>query len=266
MARIVSPRGMLEPWALNHRRWKKRLAWILYQRQDLERASGLHATAQSEAENLRKLGLNAPIFVVPNGIQPPPDDYVELKPSTTGAPRIQRAVFLSRVHPKKGLPMLAEAWRRLRPHGWRMVVVGPDEDGHLAEVKALAVRLGIAQDWEFHPQAFGDEKWRRLAEADLMILPTYSENFGSVVPEALLVETPVITTTGAPWQGLQSQSCGWWTTPTIDGIEDALREAIKLSPQARREMGSRGRLWALREFAWPDLAKRMTQAYDSLRK
>lgn len=262
IARMVSPRGMLEPWALNHRRWKKRLAWALYQRRDLEYATGLHATAQSEAENFQKLGLTPPIFVVPNGVQIPPNNYLEFKPRTLAASRVQRAVFLSRIHPKKGLPMLAEAWRRVRPTNWKMVVIGPDECGHLAEIKAIAARLEIAQDWEFLPQAFGEEKWRRLAEADVMILPTYSENFGNAVAEALMAETPVITTTGAPWQGLRSNRCGWWISPTIEGVEEALRSAFSKTPQELREMGRRGREWARVEFAWPNLALQMKEVYE----
>lgn len=255
---------MLEPWALHHRRWKKKFAWTLYQKHDLQSAAALHATASSEAENLLALGLKPPVFVVPNGIQPPPDHYLTFKPNSISDQKVRCAVFLSRIHPKKGLPILAEAWSRVRPVNWKMNIVGPDEEGHLAEVKALTARLGIAAAWEFHSQALGDEKWKRLAEAELMILPTYSENFGNVIPEALLVETPVITTTGAPWQGLEVNRCGWWTAPTLEGIEAALREAIDLSPQTRREMGARGRQWALGEFAWPDLVVQMIDAYSSV--
>jgi hypothetical protein len=66
--RVVSTRGMLEPWAMNHKRWKKRLAWWLYQRRDLQRAVALHATARSEADHLRQLGLRNAISIIPNGV------------------------------------------------------------------------------------------------------------------------------------------------------------------------------------------------------
>lgn len=269
--RVVSPHGMLEPWALSHRKWKKRLAWALYQRRDLERASSLHATSAMEAGNIRRLGISRPVFTVPNGIAEPESTFRDVgqwagdgRGAVGGARDVQRqAVFLSRLHPKKGLPMLADAWSRVRPPGWRMVVVGPDEGGHRAEVEARIARLGLDPCWEFRDQADGDEKWRALADAELSILPTYSENFGNVVPESLLVETPVLTTTGAPWSGLVDQQCGWWVEPTVDGLAAGLQAACSLSPETLREMGRRGRDWAQREFAWPGIAQRMIAAYEA---
>ena len=153
---------------------------------------------------------------------------------------LRQAVFLSRIHPKKGLPMLADAWSRVRPAGWRMVVVGPDEGGHRAEVESHVARLGLDGCWEFRDQADGDEKWRVLADAELSILPTYSENFGNVVPESLLVETPVLTTTGAPWAGLIEQRCGWWVEPTVDGLAAGLQAACALPTETAARDGAAG--------------------------
>jgi glycosyltransferase involved in cell wall biosynthesis len=270
--RIMSPRGMLEPWALNHRKWKKRLAWWLYQRRDLHSVAGLHATAESEAKQLRRLGLKAPILVAANGVTIPDVLIEESRNVEKHAPLVSRAnmqrtaLFLSRVHPKKGLPLLVEAWVKAQPDNWKMRVVGPDEDGHLAKVKRLVEQAGLSVTWQFEDSLEGSAKWQAMAEADLFILPSYSENFGIVVAESLAAGTPVITTTGAPWKGLQERSCGWWVEPESDALTAALREATGMSVEDRKAMGERGREWVRQDFAWPGIAEKMERFYKELLK
>ena len=257
--RVVSPRGMLEPWALSHRRWKKKLAWGLYQRADLRRAAALHATAQTEADQFRHLGLCNPITVIPNGIDGPAFEG-PLDPRD-GA---RTALFLSRVHAKKGLPLLVEAWAKVRPVGWRMKVVGPDEDGHLAVVMGLVQRAGLAETWDFCGEIDDREKWGAYRQADVFILPTHSENFGMVVAEALAAGVPVITTRGCPWEGLLAHGCGWWVEPTADGLAAALQDACSQPDEALRSMGQRGCQWMESEFGWKMIAQRMTTLYEAV--
>jgi glycosyltransferase involved in cell wall biosynthesis len=257
--RVVSPRGMLEPWALGHRRWKKKLAWELYQRADLRRAAALHATAQTEADQFRRLGLRNPITVIPNGIDVPRFEGVQ--DSCAGG---RTALFLSRVHTKKGLPLLVEAWARVRPEGWRMKVVGPDENGHVAVVKALVQRAGLAETWEFCEEVGDQEKWDAYRQANLFILPTHSENFGMVVAEALAAGVPVITTRGCPWEGLLAHGCGWWVEPTAEGLAVALQDACSQPDEALRSMGRRGFQWMESEFGWTMIAQRMTPLYEAV--
>lgn len=270
---FVSPHGMLEPWALNHHRWRKSAAWYIYQRRDLTAAATIHATAKSEAEQIRNLGFDQPICVIPNGVAPPPPGLqkaaiakLSVRDSRSGGlpNRKRTAIFLSRFHPKKGLPMLAEAWRRVRPEGWRLLAVGPDEDGHRHEIESLVAKLGIAEDWEFRDMAPWAEKWRLLANADLFVLPTHSENFGNVVAEALIAGTPALTTTGAPWSELVQRRCGWWVEPDVDAIADALKNGCSQSQDSLNAMGRRGREWASAEFAWEGIARRMRAAYAAV--
>lgn len=263
--RVVSPRGMLEPWALSHKKWKKKLAWWGYQRRDLRAAALLHATAGSEAVNLRRLGLKNVIVVVPNGVAMP--DWRESGPMTCGIvqeKQVRTAVFLSRIQKKKGLPMLVEAWARVRPAGWRMRVVGPDEEGHLAEVRELVEKAGLGASWSFEGALFGEAKWELLREADLFILPTHSENFGIAVAEALAAGVPVITTRGAPWDGLETRDCGWWTEIAAEGIAAALKEATGLPQGKLAAMGRRGRSWVAEAFGWESIADRMLEAYRTI--
>lgn len=257
ISRVVSPRGMLEPWAMSYRSWKKKVAWHTYQRADLESACLLHATAQSEASHLRAYGLTAPIVVAPNGVDVSTEP---LAPHEDGrAPKT--ALFLSRLHPKKGLLDLVEAWRRLRPPHWRLRIVGPDEGGHQREVLAAVVAAGLRDVIDFKDQVAGDAKWRHYRESDLFVLPSYSENFGIVVAEALRAGLPVITTQATPWSELASDGCGWWIATGVDSLEVALRQALTLTSEERRAMGQAGRRLVERRYTWPAVAEIMMENY-----
>ena len=257
---VASPWGMLEPSALGYRAWRKALAWRLFQRRDLAGAALLHAISEMEAETFRGAGLANAVAVAPNGVDFPP--ALPLRPMTSAPPRT--ALFLSRLHPKKGLADLAAAWREARPAGWRMLVAGPDESGHRAEIEATVRSLGMANEWEFAGPVDSARKWELYAAADLFVLPTHSENFGLVVAEALAAGCPVLTTRRAPWPGLLDHACGWWIDPGWETLASALREACALTDSARRAMGARGAEWVRREFTWESAATTLAAAYDRL--
>jgi glycosyltransferase involved in cell wall biosynthesis len=252
----ISTRGMLTSWALRHHRWKKRLAWWAYQRWILRQAALFHVTSQEEVDQLRRLGFNQPAAVIPNGVPLP-----ELVRPGTPEGEARRALFLSRLHPKKGLPMLLQAWAEVHPEGWTLELVGPNEDGHRAELEAQAQRLGLDSQVQFAGPVSDDEKWDVYRRANLFILPTHSENFGIVVAEALAAEVPVITTTGAPWADLEVHDCGWWVEPRAEAIAGALRKATALDPDERTAMGTRGRRLVEEQYSWPGVAEEMTAAY-----
>jgi glycosyltransferase involved in cell wall biosynthesis len=259
---VISPRGMLEPWSMNHKRIKKKVAWWLYQRKDLRSAALLHATAVPEAKNLEALCLGVPVVAIPNGVTPGSTLHTEVRLDVGKGPRT--VLFLGRIHPKKGLPLWVEAWAKVRPQGWRMRIIGPDEGGHAAEVRRLVQEAGLSNDWSVETPLEGDEKWEALANADVFVLPTFSENFGIVVAEALVAGTPVITTTGTPWDGLHAHRCGWWVPPSVNGLAGAFKDAIALPAGARREMGLRGREWMQRDFSWEGIGRAMLDTYRKL--
>lgn len=253
---VIQPRGMLEPWALAYRSWKKRLALLLYQWRDLVSAVLLVATAEQEAENFRKLGLRQPIAVIPNGTDLP--EWRD-RAYPKGSPRTM--LFLSRIHQKKGLLELVQAWKTIKPIGWKMVIAGPDEGGHQKIVEAAIRQAGLQDDFTFAGSVYGDEKEALYRSADLFVLPTFSENFGLVVAEALACGVPVITTKGAPWQGLLTHRCGWWIDIGVEPLAAALREAMNLPPDTLRDMGQRGRTYVEQNFGWPGIAEQMLSVY-----
>lgn len=253
---VSAPKGMASAWALAHRRAKKRAAWLAYQRRALAGAALLQATAQSEVQDVLRLGLGIPVALVPHGVAEPPAS-VTAWPRATG----RRAVFLSRVHPKKGLPMLVEAWARVRPAGWELVLAGRDEGGHRAEIEAQAEAAGLSDGVQFVGDLGDADKWGLLASADLFVLPTHSENFGIVVAEALAAGLPVLTTRGAPWAVLDTERCGWWTDVSAAAIAAALAEATSLSDAERQAMGERGRRYAAAHLRWDRAADEMMAAY-----
>jgi glycosyltransferase involved in cell wall biosynthesis len=159
---------------------------------------------------------------------------------------------------------LVEAWAKVRPEGWRMKVVGPDEQHHSAEVKALVQQAGIADAWGFTGEISDREKLAVYEQADLFILPSYSENFGMAVAEALSAGLPVITTKGCPWEGLQRHDCGRWVAPTVDGLAAGLRELCAASDDELLAMGQRGRRWMESDFSWNKIAERMAGLYEAV--
>lgn len=264
--RVVSTRGMLEPWAMSHKRWKKRLAWWFYQRRDLKRARCHHTTAEAEANNVRSLGLGAPVRVIPNGVDVPEAGRIvgSVEGRKVGGGGKKTALFLGRIYPVKGLPMLIEAWARVRPVGWLLQIAGPDEAGHRAEVEKAVSVAGLGEVISFVGPRDGQAKTCAFFDADLFVLPTHSESFGMVVAEALAHGLPVLTTTGAPWPILPERGCGWWVDPTVDGIADGLRQATALDSATLHAMGAKGRALVTAEFGWERVAEQFVMIYEDL--
>ena len=175
----------------------------------------------------------------------------------------RHVVFMGRIHPVKGLLRLMEAWSRVSTKGWKLILAGPDEDGHLQEVLAYAKKLGIDSQVAYRGIVEGEEKAKLLQRADLFVLPSFSENFGVVVAEALAYGVPVISTFGTPWRGLVENKCGWWVDAEPDALAGALREAMALTDEERYEMGIRGRQYA-RQFDWGQIAQKTADVYHWL--
>lgn len=254
---IVQPRGMLEPWALESKFLKKLLAMQLYQKRNLETAKAFIATSDLEYENLRRFGLKQPIAVIPNGIAP------FSGPWKSSPRQIEKrtVLFLSRLHPKKGLSNLIKAWALVRPKGWELVIAGPDDSNHLAAILLEARKLGVEESIKYVGEVDGGMKKELYINSDLFVLPTYSENFGVVVAEALSYGLPVITTYGAPWADLEKYECGWWIDVGVDPLVSALSEAMSLEKEVLIGMGQRG-IEYVKRYNWNDISSKTISLYE----
>lgn len=256
---IISPRGTVVDWSLNQKWLRKRLGWHLWEKENFRSASLFHATCDEEAESIRRMGIQTPVAVIPNGVAYP---VAGPRPSGHG-PR--RMLFLSRLHPKKGLDLLVDAWGALwsRFPDWVLDLAGPDEDGYGAAMQQRADRLGIPVDRiRFLGPQYGDAKWDLYRQAELFVLPSHSENFGNVIAEALSQGVPVITTHGTPWAELQHRNCGWWIEVGTSPLQQALAQALALPAEKLASMGGRGRDLVQQQFEWRTVAEAFTHCYQ----
>lgn len=256
---VVSAHGMLTPVALDYSRWRKRVARWLFQDRVLRAASVLHSTSSDEDASYRALGLRNRIALIPLGMDVLPRPDVE----RGGARR--RLLFLGRLHHKKGIDWLIEAWTWLESDfpNWELSIVGPMDQGYAREIERLK-QASAGKRVEFAGPLYGDEKHRYVAGADLFAMPSRSENFGLTAAEALMMEVPVIATKGTPWSGLVDADAGWWIEPGAAALEAAMREAMQLPNSDLRQKGRNGRRWIERDFSSPVIGERWQRLYEDL--
>jgi glycosyltransferase involved in cell wall biosynthesis len=252
---IITPRGMLEPWIMANNPWKKKIALFLYQKKAIQRATHIHATAQMEADNIKELGFSNPISIIPNGI-----DLSEVKEvkTTYGT---KKMVFLSRIHPKKGIELLLEAWRNTDTKGWTLEIAG---NGEFDYIETLTQSAEDLNNVHFVEPKYGEAKWDFLRSADVLVLPTYSENFGIVIAEALVVGVPVITTKGTPWEDLKSYQCGWWIELSVGNLKQSLEEVMQTPVDQIKVMGANGQILIKDKYDIKAVAKNMRALYQKI--
>jgi glycosyltransferase involved in cell wall biosynthesis len=260
---IIQPHGMLETWALKHKAWKKRFALALYQRSDISHANVILATSLEEYHSIRRFGFKQPIAVIPNGVTLPHNFDAQVIKNNSD--NMRTVLFLSRVHPVKGLLNLIHAWKHASLNGWRLYIAGPSENEHIDEVLSLARALNVEDSIKYLGEVDGEKRSALYRHADLFVLPTYSENFGVVIAEALSFGVPVITTKGAPWSDLETNNCGWWIEHGIEPLIVALQSAAALSDLERHAMGRRGREYVKR-YRWDDIAQQTSDLYSWILK
>lgn len=252
---VVSPRGTLSRWAFGRNRLQREIFWRLLQRPAIAQADCFHATAESEYEDIRRLGFRQPVCILSNGIDLPP-----LKRESDGGRR--QLLFLGRIHPVKGVDVLLRAWQAVerRFPEWELHVAGPDNNGYLPAMQALAAQLRLERV-VFRGSLFGEEKWCAYRAASLFVLPTHSENFGMTVAEALAAGTPAIVTKGAPWGELEKQGAGWWIDIGVDPLVACFEQALPASPERLRDMGRAGHEWMSRDFSWDRIGAQFSATY-----
>jgi glycosyltransferase involved in cell wall biosynthesis len=258
---VLTPHGMLEPWIMNRHYWTRKLpATLLYQRRAVRLADIVHATAESEKQNLLKIVWNKDVTVIPNCVQM---DGIDMKESWD---KTRNILFLSRVHVKKGIEYLIDAVAEIKEelYEYRFVIAGPGEEGYIESLRERARQEGVEQLIDFVGPIFGKRKWALYKDADLFVLPTHSENFGIVVPESLASGTPVITTYGTPWRELNEEKCGWWIPIGKKSLVTALKSFLLKTPEELKDMGLRGRKLVEEKYSSEKVAKQFLAMYERL--
>lgn len=264
---IIHPHGMLDPWAMKHSQGKKRLASLLYERAHLRSAACLRALCAPEAEAIRTLGLRNSVCIIPNGVDLP--DVTVSRPAPWGDHARGRHVllYLGRLHPKKNLPALLDAWSALQrdasqmnARDWTLVIAGWDQGGHEAALRQRAQALGLSADAVHFPgPLFGESKAAAYQHASAFILPSLSEGLPMVVLEAWAHALPVLMTDACNLPVGFTTGSAWRITTDSSGIQQGLIDLISRTDQERRTAGENGRALVADHFSWQKVGAQMRE-------
>jgi poly(glycerol-phosphate) alpha-glucosyltransferase len=281
---VISPRGMLDPWAVNNSAWKKKVAGVLFANESLRKAACIHALCQSEAESIRAYGLKTPIAIIPNGVEVPV--LGRQREGDGGRKGKKQLLFLGRIHPKKGLSELLAGWAKaqsLNPKAfseWQLLIAGWDDGNHLVRLKQQASQLGLlwsdadsiearssdlcplSSDLCFMDPQYGDEKKSMLQNADAFVLPSFSEGLPMSVLEAWSYQLPVVMTDFCNIPEGFSSEAALHVEPNEVSIAQGLGQLACMSAGDLKTMGSNGRKLVERKFTWPQIATDMKAVYE----
>ncbi len=266
---VCSIRGTLYPWSLKQHKFKKIILWHLFQKKALERASCLHVTEKREYEAVRKCGIVSPIAIIPNGIELLEFNSMPTRVKACNifglSPKRRYILFLSRIHPSKGLDYLLRAFANAadKYKNWEVLIAGPEEDtNHTKDLKKFIEDNNLVSRVHFLGMLNRKKRIDAYACADLFILPSHSENFGISIAEAMAARIPVITTTATPWQEITSHNCGWRIELSDEKLYQALLEALASSHETLTAKGNRGHDLIKNRYTWTMQANKMARLYN----
>jgi len=263
---VISPQGMLDPWALANKSWKKRLAMRLYEDAHLQSASCLHAVSESEVESIRALGYKAPICVIANGVNPPPTGL----PPPAWRKKIPAGdrvlLYLGRVTPKKGPSQLIRAWSALQDNGpaarpWHLVFVGPGPEPYLQELRSIAVQSGVEYSVHFAGPAYGADKAASFGASDAFVLPSFSEGMPLAALEAWSHGLPALLTPQCNLPEGFTRGAAVASEPEVGSLVDGLRQLTMMTDEQRLAMGQKGLQLVNDRFSWIAATKQLEQVY-----
>ena len=263
---LISPHGMLDPWALHNSGWKKRLAASAFENENIRTAACLHALNGAEEEAIRDYGFTGPVCVIPNGIDLAPADQPNLPTPwwTKNDPEARTLLYLGRLHPKKGLPNLLAAWSRLDLDArkrWRLVIAGWDERGHQSALHRIAKARRIEASVTFPGPLFGEDKKAAFQHCQGFILPSLSEGLPMVLLEAWACGKPVLMTPQCNLpEGFEAEAA-LRIEPEEESVFQGLTNLLAMEDAERERMGANGRALVRERFAWPVIAAEMAAVY-----
>lgn len=254
---VWSPRGMLQRWTMSRRVLAKNV-WDSVSCMLLPRRTALHVTSEEEAaESAQRLG-HPLTRVIPNGIDIP------CLPPPTLQDGTLKLLFIGRLDPKKGIENLISSAAMLSGLGianWSLKIVGDGERVYVSQLRKLVCASGMNARVEFCGHFNGEQKYQAFTKTDIVVVPSYTENFGNVVAEALAHARPVIASRGTPWRQIEQHKCGLWVPNDPRSLATAIFTLAKCD---RTVMGQRGRDWMENAFSWKDRARDMLSLYEEL--
>jgi glycosyltransferase involved in cell wall biosynthesis len=269
---VYHTHGFFEPWILQRSRWKKRLVHGLFEDANFKHARLWRALTDKEADQIRSQGIIAPIVVIPVGLDLKAFEVpfrIEDEIETPVVPRLvksrPRAVFISRLHPKKGLDLLLPAWALLGGlrRDWELIIAGPDEGGYAATVDGLIRELGLGESVRRVGKVTQQAKVKLLKSADLFVLPSYSEGFTSAILEAMAAAVPVVATRQCNFPELFREEGGWECVADSGSVAKALHLGLAASADERRQRGAAGRELLHRSYTWDKICRRLLEACET---
>ncbi len=269
---VVSSHGMLDPYSMGRKSWKKLLYGRIFEFPALRSAAGMIFTHSEEERLARQTCFNLPRgYVVPLGTDDPPfedrqtlsQEFLRQFPLTAKGPRI---LFLSRLHEKKGLNLLIPAFQQIvRQHPTtQLVLVGPGDSTYIDHLQAQAKSLDILNSMHFTGPLHGREKWAALASANLYVLPSYQENFAIALVEALRIGTPVVCSQRVNLSSdLQQAGAATICDLTVNGVANAIIR-LMLAPEDAQRQGKIGSALAEKKYTWKSSITTLVNAYRAI--
>jgi glycosyltransferase involved in cell wall biosynthesis len=254
---VWSPRGALQRWERSSRGRVKKV-WERICRAVAPRRLVLHVTSEEEAQESHERLPGVETVIIPNGIEIPE------KVTLVCGKGMLRLLYLGRLHPKKGIENQLEACKILIGGSgmpWSLTIAGAGDPNYTRTIRTKIQDLGLSERVKMVGEVIGAAKQRLFENADITVMPSYTENFGMVVAEALAHGVPVIVSKGTPWRRVEEMGCGVW----VENDPESLAKAIeRMSGMPLGEMGQRGREWMEKEFSWNDRARDMMKLYETL--
>ena len=262
---VYHAHGILDPWILGRSKIKKKIAHTLFEGRNYKYAKLWRALTDKEAGQIRDFGIKAPIVVIPNGATVLSDEeivrYQQIGLKNRHKQR-KRLLFVGRLHPKKGLPMLIEAYNLIRHElrDWELSIYGPDEVNHLCELREQISRLNLENDISILGSIGGDDKHAAFCSSDVFVLPSYSEGLPMAVIEAASYGLPVMQTTECNFPALREVGGAFECLPNVDDIMQCLRRVTSASEEELKQRGLAGRQFVAQRYSWTQVAKDLHDA------
>lgn len=230
---IITPHGMLYPETLKRNYWKKWPLRKLWFDKDIMKASAIHATCETEMNHIRALGYRGPIALIGNPVFVPKYTEEIFKARNAEYQQLLNVAFLGRLHPRKKVENIFAGLALAARNDIKAYVIGKGDDKYELFLKEEVRRLGLSKRVEFLGFLNGFDKYAQLGLIDCLFVPSDMENFGMIIPEALIVGTPVMASLGTPWKSLNDEQCGWWTDNSPESIANVIKILVSLSAEER---------------------------------